>query len=121
MEKNENILLKIKSKYIFNNIFEYLYDYSYKYRLLKYSNIIRKKFDISIIDYQKISSIIKYKLVSPENILENKKRLFQNASKDQKDQIKEIMNKIIIISYEKEMKEFLVNNAYDYYSIKNEK
>ena len=121
MEKNESILLKIKSKYIFNNIFEYLYDYSYKYRLLKYSNIIRKKFDISIIDYQKISSIIKYKLVSPENILENKKRLFQNISKDKMDQIKELMNKIIIMAYEKEMKEFLDNDAYDYYPIKNEK
>ena len=112
-----NILQKITSKYIFNNIFEYSYDYSLKYKLIKYSKKLQEKYEITKIEYQKISSIIKYKLISPENILENKNKLIGNSSDDQK----ELMNKIIINSYGKEIKKYFENNEYDYYIINNDK
>ena len=118
--ENNSILSKINSKYIFNNIIEYSYDFALKYRLLKYSKFLQNKFDIPKIEYQKISSIIKYKLISPEYILENKNKFLQNASKDEKNIIKELMNKIIITSYEREIKE-LQNNIFAYYIINNEK
>ena len=119
--ENGNILQKISSKYIFNNIFEYSYDYSLKYKLIKYSKKVQEKYEITKIEYQKISSIIKYKLISPENILENKKKIIENASKEQKKSLKELMNKLIISSYRKEVKSFCENNENDYFTIKNDK
>ena len=120
MEK-ENILQKINSKYIFNNIFEYSYDYSLKYKLIKYSKKSQEKFEITKIEYQKISSIIKYKLISPANIIENKNKLIGNASQELKKIFKELINKIIINSYGKEIKHFFENNENDYYIINNDK
>ena len=121
MENEKNLLALINSKYIFNNIMEYYYDFTFKYKLLKYSKFLQNKFDITILDYQKISSIIKYKLLSPEYIIENKNKMIQNISKSEKNTLNELMNKIIYTSYEKEINEFFENNIYDYYDIKNEK
>ena len=121
MEIGNNILQKINSKYIFNNIFEYSYDYSLKYNLIRYSKKMQEKYEITKIEFQKISSIIKYKLISPENILENKKKLIENVSKEQKETLKELMNKLIISSYIKEVKSFCENNKNDYFTINNDK
>ena len=121
MEIDANIISKIKSKYIFNNIFEFQYDYSLKYSLIKYSKRLQEKFEISKIDYQKESSIIKYKLIFPENIIENLNKLLKNSSEEEKNTIKELMSKIIINSYEKEMKTFFESNEMEYYFINNEK
>ena len=121
MNEKENIFEKIKSKYTFNNIFEYIYKFSFKYSLIKYSKILQEKFEISKIEYQKISSIIKYKLISPEIFLENKNILIKNISEENKYTIKELINKIVISSYEKKLKNFLENNKLEYYIINNEK
>ena len=121
MENKKNLLALINSKYIFNNIMEYYYDFTLKYKLLKYSKFLQNKFDITILDYKKISSIIKYKLLSPEYIIENKNKMIQNISKSEKNTLNELMNKIIYTFYEKEINEFFENNIYDYYDIKNEK
>jgi hypothetical protein len=121
MENKESILSKIKSKYVFNNIMDYCFDYCLKYRLLKYSKNLQNKFDITKIEYQKISSIIKYKLISPEYIIETKNKLMEDLSKNDENTINELMNRIVMTSYKKELKEFFENNIYDYFEIKNEK
>ena len=117
---NENILEKIKSKYIFNNIFEYTYLISMKYNLIKYSKLLQEKFEVSKIEYQKISLILKSKLISPESILERKK-VIENLSQEMKSTIKELMGRIILHLYIEKMKDFLESNEFEYYFINNEK
>ena len=120
MKSSENILIKIKSKYIFNNIADYSYDYFIKYRLLKYSKALQSKFDLTKIEYQKISSIIKYKMISPENIIKNKDKFLANLSKEEKHTLKELMNKIILSSYINIMKEFEEKEPDEYFIINDE-
>ena len=120
MNGNENIIAKINSKYIFNNIFEYTYITCFKYNLIKYSKLLQEKFEISKTEFKKISSIISLKLIYPEIILENKNKIL-TASKEINITFKELMNKIILTLFEKKMKDFFENNELEYYPINNEK
>ena len=120
MNGNENIIAKINSKYIFNNIFEYTYLTFFKYNLIKYSKLLQEKFEISKTEFEKISSIISLKLIYPEIILENKNKLLA-ASKEIKTTFKELMKKIIPVLFEKKMKDFFENNELEYFPINNEK
>ena len=90
MSGNENIIAKINSKYIFNNIFEYTYLTFFKYNLIKYSKLLQEKFEISKTEFEKISLIIKLKLIYPEIILENKNKLLA-SSKEIKSTLKELI------------------------------
>ena len=51
MEDN-SILAKISSKYVFQNIFDYIKDSKFKLRLFNYSKYFQKMLDIDIIDYE---------------------------------------------------------------------
>ena len=53
MEK-ESILEKIKSKYILENIFDYVKDENFKFKLFVYSKKLQKKFDLKLLDYKNI-------------------------------------------------------------------
>ena len=121
MEAKENILIKIKSKYILNNIFDYQIDYFFKYKLLKYSKALQSKFEFGKIEYKKIFPLIKYKMISPENVIKNKDKFLENLSKEEKYLLKEIMNKIILSSYDDQMKEFLEKEPDSYFIINDEK
>lgn len=47
-----NILAKLKSKYIFQNIFDYIKYKNYKYLLFIYSKLLQNKLDIELDDYK---------------------------------------------------------------------
>ena len=53
MEK-ESILERIKSKYILENIFDYVKDENFKLKLFAYSKKLQKKFDLKLLDYKNI-------------------------------------------------------------------
>ena len=53
MEK-ESILEKIKSKYNLENIFDYVKDENFKFKLFVYSKRFQKKFDLKLLDYKNI-------------------------------------------------------------------
>ena len=53
MEK-KSILEKIKSKYILENIFDYVKDENFKFKLFVYSKRFQKKFDLKLLDYKNI-------------------------------------------------------------------
>ena len=53
MEK-ESILEKIKSKYNLENIFDYIKDENFKFKLFVYSKRFQKKFDLKLLDYKNI-------------------------------------------------------------------
>ena len=53
MEK-ESILEKIKSKYILENIFDYVKGENFKLKLFAYSKKLQKKFDLKLLDYKNI-------------------------------------------------------------------
>ena len=53
MEK-ESILEKIKSKYNLENIFDYIKDENFKFKLFVYSKKLQKKFDLKLLDYKNI-------------------------------------------------------------------
>lgn len=53
MEK-ESILEKIKSKYNLENIFDYVKDENFKFKLFVYSKKLQKKFDLKLLDYKNI-------------------------------------------------------------------
>ena len=48
------LLIKIKSKYIIEKIFDYIINRDFKYKLFLYSKYIKYKLDITVYDYQKI-------------------------------------------------------------------
>ena len=51
-EQSLNILDRISSKYILKGIFYYIHDKFFKLKLIKHSNLFKKKLDINIFDYQ---------------------------------------------------------------------
>ena len=51
MENNGEILHKLKSIYIFDNILNYIKDKNFKFKLLKYSNSLKEKYNIKKNDY----------------------------------------------------------------------
>ena len=53
MEK-KSILEKIKSKYNLENIFDYVKDENFKFKLFVYSKKLQKKFDLKLLDYKNI-------------------------------------------------------------------
>ena len=50
----ENFLNKIDSKYIIHKIFDYIQDKNFHLKLSKYSNLIKQKLGIHLIDYQTV-------------------------------------------------------------------
>ena len=113
--------LKIQSKYVFHLIFDYSYKFSLKYNMIKYSKMLQEKFDFTKKEFQKISFIIKFKSLSPESILENKNKLMQTISKNQINEVQNLIKEIIISCYHKEILNYSENNTYDYYIIKDKK
>ena len=75
----EVILQKIKSKYIYQNILDYIKNKDYKYILFKYSKLFQTKLNIDLNDY-KIKYIDKLNL----NIIHNYLK-FENTNKDEFD------------------------------------
>ena len=49
---NKNNLSKIKAQYIIENIFDYIYDEDYKYKLFTYSKYYQNKFNITLYEYK---------------------------------------------------------------------
>jgi len=121
MDNNESPLLKIQSKYIFHLIFDYSYIFSLKYNMVKYSKLLQEKFDFTKKEFQKMSFIIKYKSLSPESILENKNKLIRAMSENQISEVLNLIKEIIISCYHKEIRKYLENNTYDYFTINDEK
>lgn len=74
MEKSKNLLLNIKSKYLLDIIFEYIYNYNLKFKLLKYSKILQKKYDLNLYEYQKYYRL-KLKFLSFDELFKNKKEI----------------------------------------------
>ena len=120
MENNKSCLLKINSKYVFNKIFDYCYDFALKFRLFKYSKIFQQKFEISKKEFLKMSFLIKIKTFTPENILRNRNKLLQIVSPNENDMVKDLLKDIIIYSYNIKLNKSMENNIYDYYVINNE-
>ena len=50
--ENNIILDNIKSKYIIQNIFNYIKNSNFKFKLVNYSKYYQKKFDLTLADYQ---------------------------------------------------------------------
>ena len=50
--KNTHIINEIKSKYILEQIFEYIKDDKFKMKLFCYSKLFQSKLNLSIVDYQ---------------------------------------------------------------------
>ena len=75
----EVILQKIKSKYIYQNILDYIKNKDYKYILFKYSKLFQNKLSIELDDY-KIRYINKINLIIIHNYI-----TFENTNKDEFD------------------------------------
>ena len=81
---------------------------------------MQSKFEFGKIEYEKIFPLIKYKMISPENIIKNKDKFLENLSKEEKYLLKQIMNKIILTSYDDQLKEFLEKEPDSYFIINDE-
>ena len=79
MKKDFN-LSKIKSKHIFNQIFDFIKDDNFKLNLLKYSKYFQKLFDINIFNYQ--SAYFKKTNFYLPDFLSNKSEKIEEFDKD---------------------------------------
>ena len=82
--KNYTKLEKINSKYACNQIFDFIEDKNFKYKLFIHSKLYQKKLDIVLTDYEKISSCLDLNIsdyLYNENPLEIQKKLDEDIKK----------------------------------------
>ena len=101
---NMSIIGKISSKYIINNIFDYIGNNIIKAKLFQYSKLLRSKFDIQIREYQlknyinRINNIFYKYLFEQNNFIfchvlnQNNDDYLDNKFKEVLDNVKNIFN-----------------------------
>ena len=105
MEKSQSLLLNIKSKYLLDIIFEYIYNYNLKYKLLKYNKKLQNKYDLNLNEYQKYYRL-KLKFLTFDELFKNKKEIAN------KNNINESTFDLIIKTYIYEyINNYLKNNS----------
>ena len=77
MEKQSNsLLMKIRTNYLLDVIFDFIHNYNLKYQLLKYNKKLQTKYQLSLLDYQN-NYRKKFKYLSFEDLIKNKKEIIQ--------------------------------------------
>lgn len=77
MEKQSNsLLMKIRTNYLLDVIFDFIQNYNLKYQLLKYNKKLQTKYQLSLLDYQN-NYRKKFKYLSFEDLIKNKKEIIQ--------------------------------------------
>ena len=120
--KNYTKLEKIRSKYACNQIFDFIEDKNFKYKLFIHSKLYQKKLDIVLTDYEKISSCLDLNIsdyLYNENPNKMQKKLENDIKEYQldKDIIQNYINlyyKILKLYPEGEKKIYLDSPFFDF-------
>ena len=117
----------IKSKYIFQNIFDYIKDFNYKYKLFRYSKFYQNYFELKLEEFKEIYiiqlglDIEKYNLLNVNPITFDKEDFIKTLEKYNLT-LNDIQTFIInhlkrSINYHKEKRNDFKYSQYNYYNI----